>query len=67
MNPQLNMNQTFDFRISQYDAALLFQAIGFADSDNDMKNHVSGKSYKRLKMLSRRFEDIAFTLVTYTQ
>ena len=67
MNPQLHTNQTFDFRISQSDAALLFQAIGFADSNNNIKNCVSGKSYRRLQRMSRRFEDIAYTLVTYTE
>ena len=67
MNPQLNMSQTFDFRISQSDAALLFQAIGFAESETNIKNCVSDKSYQRLKRMSRRFEDIATTLVTYTE
>ncbi len=67
MNPQLHTTQTFDFRISQSDAALLFQAIGYADSENNIKNCVSDQAYQRLQRMSRRFEDIAYTLVTYTE
>ena len=54
-------------QITTSDAALLYRALGFAESETNIANVISGKSYQRLRALKHQLENRATTLVTYTE
>lgn len=54
-------------QITTSDAALLYRALGFAESETNIANVVSTKSYQRLRALKHQLENLATTLVTYTE
>jgi|19_taG_2_1085344.scaffolds.fasta_scaffold01198_2 hypothetical protein len=67
MNPTLHTDQVFNMQITTSDAALLYRALGFAESETNIANVVSTKSYQRLRALKHQLENLATTLVTYTE
>jgi|TARA_R110002110_G_scaffold24749_12_gene92347 hypothetical protein len=67
MNPTLHTDQVFNMQITTSDAALLYRALGFAESETNIANVISGKSYQRLRALKHQLENRATTLVTYTE
>ena len=67
MLPQLHLDQVFNMQINQSDAALLQRAINIAQSETDIANMMSPKSYRRLQAMNHQLEEIVTTLVTYSE
>tara|TARA_R110001592_G_scaffold361649_1_gene672942 strand:- start:1739 stop:1906 length:168 start_codon:yes stop_codon:yes gene_type:complete len=54
-------------QISGSDAALLYMTLNFADSKPDITALLSPKKYQRLRAMCDQLEQIATTLVTYSE
>lgn len=67
MPPQLHVDHVFNMQISGSDAALLYMTLNFADSKPDITSLLSPKKYQRLRAMCDQLEQIATTLVTYSE
>ena len=67
MPPQLHVDQVFNMQINGSDAALLYMTLNFADSKPDITALLSPKKYQRLRAMCDQLEQIATTLVTYSE